>query len=116
MTKVATDIQNAVEICQSIPNLSNGLAQDVRYAEAVAIAYGSVADQTRFYMLRAAGKLKTRAAMQILEREEQRAIRMLMLQAADACIGFEASNQYYFLRTDLLEKVINIAHVRTSLT
>lgn len=115
LTMVATDIQNAVEICQSINNLSDGLAQDVRYAEAVAIAYGSVADQTRFYMLRAAGKLRTRAAMQILEREDQRAIRMLVLQAADACIGFEASNQYYFLRSDLLEKIINVDHVRTLL-
>jgi hypothetical protein len=65
----------------------------------------------RFYMLRSAGKLKSRAARQILERERTRAVRMLELQATDACIGFEASNQYYFLRTDLLEKVINIADV-----
>jgi hypothetical protein len=91
------------------------LRQDIRYADAVALAYGSVADQTRFYTLRKAGKLTSREASHLLENERTRAIQMLMLQAEDACIGFEASNQYYFLRTDLLEKVINIGHIQTEI-
>jgi hypothetical protein len=111
LSKVADGIFAAVAQTRTATDISKGLAQDARYAEAVALAYSSVADQMRFYMLRSAGKLKSRAARQILEREHTRAVRMLELQATDACIGFEASNQYYFLRTDLLEKVINIADV-----
>ncbi len=115
LTRVANGIRNAVDKCRSLPNLSEGLRQDIRYADAVALAYGSVADQTRFYTLRKAGKLTSREASQLLENERTRAIQMLMLQAEDACIGFEASNQYYFLRTDLLEKVINIGHIQTEI-
>ena len=111
LSKVADGIFAAVAQTRTATDISKGLAQDARYAEAVALAYSSVADQMWFYMLRSAGKLKSRAARQILERERTRAVRMLELQATDACIGFEASNQYYFLRTDLLEKVINIADV-----
>lgn len=114
LTKVSDAILAAVARVHEIGQVSVGLAQDARYAEAVALAYGSVADQTRFYMLRTAGKLSSRAAHQLLDREQARAMRMLALQAEDACIGFEASNQYYFLRMDLLEKVINIADVRSS--
>ncbi len=114
LTKVSDAILAAVARVHEIGYVSAGLTQDARYAEAVALAYGSVADQTRFYMLRTAGKLSSRAAHQLLDREQARAMRMLALQAEDACIGFEASNQYYFLRMDLLEKVINIADVRSS--
>ncbi|MFM7187197.1 MAG: hypothetical protein ACKO14_05220 [Armatimonadota bacterium] len=115
LMRVAQGITSAVDKSRSLPNISSGLQQDLRYAAAVALAYGSVADQTRFYMLRRAGKLTSRAAAQILENEHARAIQMLNLQAEDACIGFEASNQYYFLRMDLLEKVINIAHLQAEL-
>ncbi|RLT19315.1 MAG: hypothetical protein DWI28_02935 [Planctomycetota bacterium] len=111
LTLLETQMLSAVRVARPHIGVSDGLEQDIRYAEAAAIIFGSVADQTRFYILRKAGKLKSRETRRILDVERGRALRLITLQAQDACIGFEASNQYYFVRTDLLEKIINLADI-----
>ena len=106
LEKVAAGFEAALsELRAQVPNPSDGLAEEMRFAEAAAIHFASVANQSRFVRARAAGDaaLKTRIA-----RDEIRlAVRLHALQSRDARIGFEASNQYFYTPLDLVEKVIN---------
>lgn len=82
-------------------------------SEAAAIHFRSVANQARF--VRARNSLskspdRTQLIAQLektLRDELELARRLLATQSRDARIGFEATNQYYYVREDLLEKVIN---------
>ncbi len=84
-------------------------------SEAVSLHFRSVANQARFIVLRNSLKsadlkqLEERksAIREILDDEILTAHRLLELQAADPRIGFEASNQYYYVGEDLMEKVLN---------
>jgi hypothetical protein len=84
--------------------------------EAAAIHFRSVANQARFVMTRR--RLKeakspadvqfVRAELERLLKEEIKSARQLhAVQSRDSRIGFEASNQYYYVPVDLAEKVIN---------
>ena len=59
--------------------------------EAAAIHFRSTANQARFVMAR----------------------RLHAIQTRDSRIGFEASNQYYYVPVDLVEKVINCQDLLT---
>ena len=85
-------------------------------AEAVGIHFRSTANQTRFVMARrAAAAAKTPEERQtqrtemkrILNQEISLARRLHELQASDARLGFEASNQYFYVPMDLAEKILN---------
>ena len=85
-------------------------------AEAAAIHFRSSANQARFVMARqAVASAKTaeaaaphRAAMEkVLQDEIVLARRLHAIQSRDSRIGFEASNQYYYVPVDLMEKVLN---------
>lgn len=77
--------------------------------EAAALHFGAVAHQARFVLARQAGD---RAAMRRwAAAEAQSAKRLWALQSRDTRLGFEASNQYYYVPTDLVEKVVNCAWV-----
>ncbi len=47
----------------------------------------------------------------ILDDEMSCAKQLFALTRADSAIGFEASNQYYYLPQDLMEKVINCRYL-----
>jgi len=85
-------------------------------AEAAAIHFRSAANQGRFVVARRAlTAAKTRddveAQAAILERvlkhEITLARRLHAIQLRDSRIGFEATNQYYYVPADLAEKVLN---------
>lgn len=85
-------------------------------AEAAAIHFRTCANQARFVLARrAAAAVKTaeaakpeRATMEEMLREEITLARRLhAIQSRDSRIGFEASNQYYYVPVDLMEKVLN---------
>jgi hypothetical protein len=87
-----------------------------RVAEAAAIHFRSTANQAHFVLARqAAAKVKTRddAASQrtelerVLKDEIRLAKRLYEIQTRDSRIGFEASNQYFYVPADLAEKVLN---------
>ena len=89
---------------------------EIRIAEASEIHFRSVANQARFVMLRRALKSATNAAAaepnlarleSVLRSEMELARQLHALQRADSRIGFEASNQYYYVPADLAEKVLN---------
>jgi hypothetical protein len=97
------------------------LFEDLRPAEAVGLHFHSAANQVRFIMARNAllsGSLKEKEREAQIDAmrgaatlEIQTAERMFTLVCRDSRIGFEASNHYYYLPLDLVEKVINCDYV-----
>jgi hypothetical protein len=90
--------------------------QELNVGEAAAIHFRSVANQARFVMERrrlkgAESQASVQSACAELERllraEIELARRLHGVQSRDSRIGFEASNQYYYVPVDLAEKVIN---------
>jgi hypothetical protein len=90
--------------------------QELSVGEAAAIHFRSVANQARFVMARSRYKeAKSPASIQSACAELERLLRAEMglarrlhaIQSRDSRIGFEASNQYYYVPVDLAEKVIN---------
>ncbi len=94
---------------------------DLGVARAVGLHFDSVANQIQFVLARNAllsGKLsaserdaKTRLIREIAADEIDNAKRLFTLTRQDPRIGFEASNHYYYLPLDLVEKVINCEYI-----
>ena len=92
---------------------------ELRYAQAAAIHFQSVANQTRFILARdaLAQSPNTLSPEQrqcllaemnrCLQSEIEMARQLFTLAQEDSKIGFEASNHYFYLPLDLVEKVIN---------
>jgi hypothetical protein len=92
------------------------LDAELRVAEAAALHFRSTANQSKFIVARqqlakaktteeASAPLKTLA--QVLRTEIEDARRLHQIQSADSRIGFEATNHYYYVPLDLVEKVLN---------
>jgi hypothetical protein len=89
------------------------LAEEIRFAEVAAIHFASVANQTRFVLARDA---RDSAQMRRwIAAEAELAVRLHALQVLDSRIGFEASNQYFYVPLDLAEKAINCQWIADSL-
>jgi hypothetical protein len=97
------------------------LRGDIDLAEAATLHFRSTANQARFVTLRQS--LKPGISRQeaessiteighILDEEIAIARSLCALQCRDSRIGFEASNQYYYVPQDLIEKVLNCADLR----
>jgi len=88
-------------------------------ARAVGLHLRSVADQARFVMARnglggatSPERVRLLASMRQAVRDEISSAKALFaLNRADPRIGFEASNQFYYLPQDLMEKAINCRYV-----
>jgi hypothetical protein len=95
---------------------------DWRIAKAAWLHFASAAGQSRFIMLRdslARDELTTRSSQilkkhlqQVLDEEIRMATELWDIIRLDSRIGFEASNQYYYVSQDLMEKVINCEYLR----
>ncbi len=92
------------------------LAMELNVAEAAAIHFRSAANQSRFVQARrklADARSAGDAApeLKILEESISSEIvlakRLYAIQMRDSRIGFEASNQYYYVPIDLAEKILN---------
>ena len=91
-------------------------ASELNVAEAAEIHFRSVANQARFVRARrmlssaqdaAAATLPLAELEKLLRAEIELARRLHALQCRDSRLGFEATNQYYYVPVDLAEKVIN---------
>lgn len=91
---------------QMLQEIDHPAARDeALITRAAAIHFQSVANQSRFIMARQAGD---KAKMIDLARQEAALARTLLdITLLDSRIGFEASNHYYYVPQDLMEKVIN---------
>ncbi|MEX2567415.1 MAG: hypothetical protein WD431_15835 [Cyclobacteriaceae bacterium] len=92
----------------------NNIASDLLLAKAAYLHFLSVAQQAHFILLRDRLKAKPSNATlirkqmrAILEQEIQTALDLFEISRRDSRVGFEASNQYYYVPQDLMEKVIN---------
>ncbi len=90
---------------------------DLVVAEAAGLHFASVANQVRFFLARDA--LRSRSAgegqrdrlTELVRAEMENAERLFALTREDSRIGFEASNHYYYLPLDLVEKVVHCEYV-----
>lgn len=99
---------------------NTNLAREIDIARTVSIHMKSVSNQARFILLRdklntpmtykvAAGLLDD--LKMIIADETELAKELYKIQLHDSRIGFEASNQYYYLPVDLVEKVLNCRYL-----
>ena len=98
---------------------------ELRYAEVVRIHFESVANQVHFVLLRdeyarqettPARKEDIRKQMRLLvENEMELAKQLYQLTLKDSSIGFESTNQYFYVPNDLLEKLISCRQILESL-
>jgi hypothetical protein len=103
------------------------LEEDLRLAEAALFHFKSVANQTNFTIARdaLANATATAPAEQKDKYREQMwnaagdeivlASHLYTLTCEDARIGYEATNHYYYLPLDLVEKVVNCMYIRDRL-
>jgi hypothetical protein len=113
-------LQAATEKAKA-PSEQANLREDTGLAEAAGLHFRSTVGQARFLMARNAllsGTLKGSerqaqidAIRQAAITEIQTAKRLFSLVCRDSRIGFEASNHYYYLPLDLIEKVVNCDYV-----
>jgi hypothetical protein len=98
------------------PAQKRALATELNVAAAAAIHFRSAANQARFVLARRQlleakteldGRETRREIREILRAELEAARRLHAIQITDSRIGFEASNQYFYVPADLAEKIIN---------
>ncbi|MEN8230350.1 MAG: hypothetical protein ABFS38_19465 [Bacteroidota bacterium] len=98
--------------------------EDHRFATAAWIHFRSVANQIRFIMARDSlmtenvekneTELLSKTIEDIARDEMHLARQMYQISKEDSRIGFEASNHYYYLPLDFVEKVINCEYILLS--
>ncbi|NMC19918.1 MAG: hypothetical protein GYA33_05795 [Thermogutta sp.] len=101
------------------------LESDLRVAEAAFLHFASVRNQVRFVMLRnawlgadpdsPAGRDLQSKLLAVVEDELVLAKRLFTLASADSRLGFEASNHYFYVPGDLLEKIVNCEDILSRL-
>lgn len=115
------DLEAAQEMVPA--ELHDFATADLRVANAAHVHFASVANQARFVMARNAlaaadhdlTREKLRAELTtILDREIALARRLFELSSADSRLGYEASNHYFYVPLDLVEKVINCEQLKAS--
>lgn len=106
-------IKGAIEVTED-ESYKKLLEEDLNLAKAAYLHFLSVGQQGRFIMARdnwlesqKTDKVLRDQVKAILLKEKETAIDLLEVTSKDSRIGFEASNQYYYVPQDLLEKVIN---------
>ena len=120
--KVAGGFKNALvdlegAASKAPPQRAASAQADLRVARAARIHFQSVANQVRFVLARdsAAGAERVAKMKKLLSDETDLAKELFVLTREDSRIGFEASNQYYYLPQDLMEKVINCDFIASRL-
>ncbi len=123
LEKVAGGFERSLAELRSATRLAAANAEQRRASErecgvaaAAAVHFQSAANQARFVSARnALAKAGGSAAAARLRMEMERVLRseivlarrLYALQRLDSRLGFEASNQYYYVPVDLMEKVLN---------
>ena len=109
----------AVALEEVLPARQPNAILDYGIAETCYLHFKSVANQIRFYLLRAKwtkGDNSVREEMAAIVQEEiDLARRLFILSRRDSRIGFEAANHYYYRPLDLAEKVLNCRQILRSL-
>ncbi len=119
-TELAATLQK--QKAQLTSDQARAAARELTVIEAAGVHFRSTANQARFVrarqQLREAKTTTDRAALgaeleRLLRQEIDLARRLCGIQGRDSRIGFEASNQYYYVPVDLAEKVVNCQDLLT---
>jgi hypothetical protein len=123
--KVAAGWKEGLQSFNKVVELANSdevAKTDWRIAKAAYLHFASVANQARFVYVRDSvltgdltkdsEQLLKKEMNSILDSEIQIAVELFDLARKDSRIGFEASNQYYYVSQDLMEKVVNCEWMR----
>ncbi|MBX3256419.1 MAG: hypothetical protein KF862_19945 [Chitinophagaceae bacterium] len=125
---VADGWLKGLEYFRQVKNISNGLHRhtalsDERIAAAAYLHFASVVNQARFIVFRdsltsrqppdAVRKTIRQNIRTILENEISLAAELYRICREDSRIGYEASNQYYYVVQDLVEKILNCQFLLT---
>lgn len=94
------------------PEYKQVVQSDYYIAKAAGLHFRSVANQCQFIIARdkhlnGGGKKEVARMKKILKQEIKTAVQLLEIVQRDSRIGFEASNQYYYVPQDLVEKILN---------
>ncbi len=109
-------LRTAAAQCTLTPLQAEELNHEIDVADACAIHFRSVANQCRFVMQRNGlaktadkdGAAQCIASLEaLLKSESSLAARLYAIQTRDSRIGYEASNHYFYIPSDLAAKVIN---------
>lgn len=100
--------QKGLDILKAVRG-NDELVRLKRYAEVIYVNIKSMFVQTEYNIARE-GTDKD-VVIRFLEEERELARRLYRLAAADARVGYEASNHYYFTQNNFLEKFINIEYL-----
>jgi len=99
---------------------NTNMEREIDIARTVSIHMKSVSNQARFILLRdklskqencTPASYVTDELERVITDEEELAKELYNIQLHDSRIGFEASNQYYYIPVDLVEKVLNCRHL-----
>jgi hypothetical protein len=105
-------LQNSTSTYNLSKELRQALDKEINVAESVAIHYDSIANQAEIIMLRDGQSIdKNKDLSTLLKSEIRLAKQMAELQCKDSRLGFEASNHYFYVPADLVEKVINCRYL-----
>ena len=102
--KLADLWQRGVEVLDKARQVHPAVEDEWRIAEATRIHFKSTANQIRYIRVRASD---TRQAADVLRDEIALSRKLFDLVAQDSRIGFEATNQYGYIRFDLAEKILS---------
>ena len=116
--RASASLQTAFDAARGRLSRENQAAMlgELRVAEAAGLHFRATANQARFVLARrrltaAQSPAEAQAAAQeiepLLKSEITLARRLHAIQTHDSRIGYEASNQYYYVPVDLVEKVLN---------
>jgi len=129
--KIAKGFSEAIPILAKAVTYANkeqqaAVQDELRYAKAIRIHFASVANQVRFVMLRDEyasqdtpfeKKKQINVQMKsLVENEIELTKELYYLTQADSRIGYEPSNQYFYVANDLLEKIISCRQIVEILT
>ncbi len=107
----------------ALPEKQSAVLAQLRFAKTAQLHFASVANQTRFTSNRNSLMDKSKslsdkersdlkkAMQQIVKDEINNAAQLFNLTRQDSRIGFEASNHYYYIPVDLVEKIISCEYI-----
>ena len=95
---------------ESDSGIKKMLQTDYRRAQGFKCIFNSVANQATFILCR--DKKDAKGMRQMIDDEILNVKEFMPLCDEDPTFGYESSNHYYFVRQDLLEKLINLEFLR----
>lgn len=96
------------------PEQRIALDRELGVAQACALTYRAVVNQSRYVQLRDSERTDSvvKEMRGLLDDEIAAAKEMFAIQSGDSRIGFEATNHYFYVPLDLVEKVINVRMIQ----